>query len=135
MDSCLICLEDCTQYLQLSFCDCKNIIHENCFKKYVKNSQQVRCLICKNMKEFSPKKCDPLDSIFYTMFFMLQNVYFYIDEKYFSNSNTFIRIFSVLLFHIFLTFILVMPWVIITYIKYSIHKSMLCKKPYKIYDL
>ena len=69
------------------------------------------------------------------MFFMLQNIYFYIDEKYFPNNYTFTRLFSVFLFHICLTLILVMPWAIITYIKYSIHISMLCKKPYKIYDL
>jgi len=137
MDSCLICLEECGNYLRLSLCECKNIIHEGCFKKYVKNSGKVKCLICNKVKDFSPKKCDTLlDSIFYTLFFMLQNIYFYIDEKYFpKNDLTFGRIFSVMLFHVFLTLILVLPWAIITYIKYAIHTSMLCNKPYKIYDL
>jgi len=135
MDSCLICLEDCTKYLKLSLCDCKNIMHETCFKQYVRNNEQIKCLICNKVKEISEKNFF-LDSIFYTFFFMLQNIYFYIDDKYFpKNDFIFFRIFFIILFHVFLTLILVIPWTIISYIKYTINISMTCKKPYKIYDL
>ena len=125
MDSCLICLEDCQRYLKLSCCDCKNISHERCFREYVKNNNQIKCLICNKVKDLN-KYDIALDSVFFSIIFMLQNIYFYIDDKYFpKNDVVLIRLFSVILFHTCLTVVLVIPYIIIKNIKYIIYKSML----------
>jgi hypothetical protein len=130
----MICLEDCNIYLKLLYCDCKNIVHERCFKDYILNSREIRCLICKKTRDFSYVKYSSFfDSIFYSLFFFLQNIYFYIDDKFFSENFTFFRTLSAVIFHICLTMIFVMPFAVILYINYSI--MLLCKKPYKILTL
>ncbi len=133
MDSCMICLDNCDYYLKLSYCECRNILHEQCFKEYINDIRKVKCLICKREIDFDTITSHPLiNSIFYTLFFMIQNMYLYIDDKYFPQNFLGLRAISAVAFHVILILLLVTPCFIFVYINYVI---MACKKPYKIYNL
>ena len=136
-EKCLICLEDCNIYLKLKCCNCRNITHEKCFKDYINNNNKViKCLICKEIYDYdifyissSPLFNSIFKSIFYAFFIVLQNMYFMFDEMFFGKNLTILRTSSVFIFHIFLTIILIMPYMTIFYINYAI---FICRKPYKI---
>lgn len=162
IDKCLICLEDSDTYITLR-CKCKNICHESCFKEYTNNTNKdinnvsmisniatsrsggiLKCLICKseeNILSFRNQVVPDyinnsfLDSFLYSMMFLIQNFYFYLDKNYFPENLTLLRLTFALVFHFCLILVFLFPYlftVIIIYIKYSI---LLCKKPYKIHNL
>jgi hypothetical protein len=148
LDKCLICLEDSDTYIMLR-CRCKNICHENCFKEYIFNTNKdehminnkLKCLICKSeeniLLSFGTKFIHNsfLDSFLYSMIFIIQNFYFYLDKNYFPENLTFFRIIFALFFHFCLILVFLFPYLftlLIIYINYSI---LLCKKPYKIHNL
>jgi hypothetical protein len=136
-DNCMICLDECNIYLKLQYCNCKNICHEKCFKNYIKNNNKIKCLICKKVIDFEYIiryiSSNPFFNTFiYGLFIVLQNIYFYIDDKFFPTHLTFFRTTSALVVHILLTIILVMPYMILLYINYTI---TMCRKSYKVCTL
>lgn len=136
-ERCMICLEDCDSYIKLNYCNCRNVSHEKCFKEYIKNNKNIKCLICKEIYDYEYTlryiSSSPfINSLLYTLFIALQNIYFIIDDKFFPKELTLLRTTSAFLFHVCLTIALVMPYMILFYINYSI---FLCRKPYRISNL
>lgn len=133
-ERCMICLEDCDSYIKLNYCKCRNVSHEKCFKEYINKGKVIKCLICKEIYDYEYtlryiSSSSFLNAILYGLFIALQNMYFIIDEKFFPKELTFLRTTSVVLFHLCLTIVLIMPYMIFLYINYAI---FLCRKPYKI---
>ncbi len=145
-DKCMICLEDCDVYINLSYCKCKIISHENCFKEYSKNLNNsnnsnninnIKCIICNKISNYDNTISHIMNNSFmnsltYGLFIMAQNMYFYIDDKFFPENLLALRTISAVLFHAILTLIIFMPYFSVLYINYIITTI---KKPYKIYNL
>ena len=137
-DICMICLDDCDNYLKLPYCKCKNICHEKCFKEYIYNNNKIiKCLICKEVYDYEYIiryiSSNPFfNTLFYGLFIALQNIYFIIDDKFFPEHLTVLRASSAVLFHVFLSILLVMPYMILLYVNYMF---VMCRKPYKIHYL
>lgn len=140
-DKCLICLSDSNEYLTLSSCSCKMVLHEDCFIEYSYSINNIKCVICnKEYKEYTHNLglknliTHKVSSFIYSLFFLLQNFYFYIDEKIFPQRSLLIRTIFAVVFHCILILAIMIPYVIYTYTIYIIlffRKT----KPYKVYNL
>lgn len=138
-ERCMICLEDCDNYIELTYCKCRNISHEKCFKDYIYIDGKliIKCLICKQIYDYEYAlkyiSSNPfINTLFYGLFIALQNLYFIVDDKIFPQHLTILRTSSAVLFHIFLTIALIMPYIILLYINYAF---FMCRKPYKIFTI
>lgn len=140
MDKCLICLSECYQYMKLYSCSCKMILHEDCFLQYISSIKTVKCIICNKEYSHINKSCfitnNILSSVIYGLFFILQNFYFYIDEKIFPQRSLIIRTIFAVVFHCILLLLIMIPYALYLYTEYFfrvIFKRNI--KPYKVYNL
>jgi hypothetical protein len=140
-DICFICLSDCDTYIKLDVCSCKMILHEKCFKMYTSCIGYTNCIICHKMiynsNIININNINNINNTYlYSLFFFLQNLYFYFDDKFMSNSYIIVRLVIVVLYHCVLMTVLslvsIFPYIIV----YNINKiySMI-SKPYKVYNL
>lgn len=145
-DKCMICLELCNIYIKLSSCKCKNICHEECFKEYIqmtdndscKYIKYMKCMICKKKTDLESSIkmiCSQpfINSFLYSLYFLFQNFYFYIEEKIFKEDTRFLRIIFAISFHLILTTLFIFPYLFVIYLNYIIF--IYCRKPYRIYNL
>lgn len=149
-DLCMFCLNNCSTYINLEYCSCKTITHKECFDTYLQTNY-IKCIICrktyesKSYKKIIEKIIENhsfINSLFYSIFFMLQNIYFYIDNKCFSNSDGIYGIFRALfavIFHACLLSVTFFPYILTVHIKYVFilinSINIFNKKVYKLYNL
>jgi len=160
-DTCMICLEDCQTYINLK-CYCKNICHEICFKEYIDNVNKnnknitgvhdnednmnnkykymnniIKCLICKSEENILSDTIDSsfLNSFLYSVVYIIQNFYFYLDNNYFPENLTFLRIMFALIFHFCLILVFLFPYLLTIFTIYINYSILSCKKTYKIGNL
>ena len=152
IDLCMFCLNNCSTYIKLEYCSCKTVTHEECFENYLDNNIIIKCIICREIYNYnnfnkSYKKIIEniinnwsfIDSCFYSIFFILQNIYFYIDTKLFYNSDGILRALFAVIYHAFLLLLTFFPYLLIVHIKYIfkiiININICNKKVYKVYNL
>jgi hypothetical protein len=170
MESCMFCLNDCSTYIKFDNHLCKTVSHKKCFEEYVniinennKNNENkfIKCIICREIitrynifnrynKYMADiiKNSSLINSLFYSTFFMVQNIYFYIDNKFFYNSDGIFRAIFAVIFHSFLLLLTFFPFFIVIHIKYIYrfvlnlnilrfinNYNMGNKEIYKIYNL
>lgn len=141
-DSCMICLSGCDTYIRLDICSCKIISHEKCFNEYTLAIKKIKCIICNRYITYDLRYLRDIDNTFlYTVFFFLQNLYFYIDDKFLYNCYLTVRLLFVVLYHCILMLILsivsIVPHIIMYNIDkiYKSYKRLLDHKGYKVYNL
>jgi hypothetical protein len=138
-DTCLICLSECNTYIILNSCLCRIITHENCFNDYTRTINSIKCLICK--KHNTHTNCTYIyDVLIHNLFFFFQNLYFYVDYKFFSNYNILFRVVFSVLYHSILLAILsniIIFSYIILYNTNKIYKIIrrIVYKEYNVYKL
>ncbi len=156
-DLCMFCLNSCSTYIKLEYCSCKTITHKECFDSYIKNifnieNNLVKCIICRKIynidlsyEKIIEKIIDNesfVNSFFYSIFFMLQNIFFYLDSTFLYNLDEILRAFFIIIFHSFLLLLTFFPYLLIINLNYLVRLMINCnrykicnKKVYKIYNL
>lgn len=130
--SCLICLSDSDEYIILDSCSCKMDVHEKCYKEFVDSINSIKCMICKTFYKVENFDDNIIKTFVNSFFFFLQNLYFYFDERFLSDSSLFLRTVFAVFYHsilLVLTNLAMVPYLLISYLIYKIK----LRKPYKIY--
>lgn len=89
--TCLICLENCNQFITTNYCSCLQHLHQKCFEDWINHNNIVKCIICKKTElENQIKIFKFLNSLNLLFDFIFSKLYFlYIT----SNCNLLILLF------------------------------------------